>query len=144
MNWGNKLILVFVVFAALIATLVYKAVNTKFDLVSKDYYTEELRYQDKIDGIKNANAISAVTIQQNADALEITLPAEMKGKTISGELWLYCPTDAGKDRKIKIDANADAILRIPKNKLVKGNFTARLNWEAEKEKYYTEKALNIY
>lgn len=144
MNWGNKLILVFVAFAALIATLVYKAVNTKFDLVSKDYYTDELRYQDKIDGIKNANAISAVTIQQNADALEISLPAEMKGKTVSGELWLYCPTDAGKDRRIKIDANTAAIFRIPKNQLVKGNFMARLNWEAEKAKYYTEKALNIY
>jgi nitrogen fixation protein FixH len=144
MNWGNKLILVFVAFAALIATLVYKAVNTKYELVSKDYYTEELRYQDKIDGVRNANALSAVTVQQNADELEITLPAEMKGKTVSGELWLYCPTDAARDRKIKIDPDKTAVVRISKSRLSKGSFSLRLNWQAEKDKYYTEQQLNVY
>jgi len=49
MNWGNKLVLVFIVFGAFIGYLVYQAVNTKYDLVSKDYYKDELRYQEKID-----------------------------------------------------------------------------------------------
>ena len=40
MNWGNKLMLVFIVFALLIGTLVYKSINTKYDLVSKDYYKD--------------------------------------------------------------------------------------------------------
>lgn len=35
MNWGNKLVLVFVAFIALIGTLVYKAIHTQYDLYRK-------------------------------------------------------------------------------------------------------------
>ena len=67
MNWGNKLILVFIVFAVMMSVLVYKSVNTKYDLVSKDYYKDELRYQDKIDGMHNAAKVSDVVVTQDAD-----------------------------------------------------------------------------
>ena len=90
MNWGNKLVLVFIVFAALIFTLVYKAVNTKFDLVSKDYYKDELRYQEKIDGIHKANTLSSVAITQNNSTVTLALPKEMNGEIVAGEAWFYC------------------------------------------------------
>ena len=57
MNWGRSLILVFIVFAAFMGYLVYRASGTHFDLVSKEYYKDELRYQDKIDGFRNAAAM---------------------------------------------------------------------------------------
>jgi hypothetical protein len=59
MNWGNKLILAFVVFAAGMAFMVYQAVNTDFELVEKDYYKQELRYQQVIDGKAEAAKLSA-------------------------------------------------------------------------------------
>ncbi|MFZ8343681.1 FixH family protein, partial [Staphylococcus aureus] len=54
MNWGYKLLLAFISFALIIGILVYKSINTKYDLVSTEYYKDELRYQDKIDGSGNA------------------------------------------------------------------------------------------
>ena len=74
MNWGNKLVVVFIVFGAFIGYLVYQAVNTKYDLVSKEYYKDELRYQDTIDRQKNASKLSDVKIEQDADAVTIHLP----------------------------------------------------------------------
>ena len=88
----NKLVLVFIVFAALIFTLVYKAVNTKFDLVSKDYYKDEWRYQEKIDGIHKANTLSSVAITQNNSTVTLALPKEMNGEKVAGEAWFYCKT----------------------------------------------------
>ena len=138
MNWGNKLVVVFIVFAAGIGTLVYKAVNTKFDLVSKDYYSDELRYQDKIDGLNNAAAISLVQISQDAEALIINLPSEMKGIAITGEAWFYCKTDAEKDRKIQLAVDPNGRQVIMKKQLIKGPYELKLNWQAGTNKFYTE------
>jgi hypothetical protein len=62
MNWGNKLVVVFIAFALFMGYMVYRALSTKYDLVSKDYYKDELRYQERIDGVKNAVALDSVTI----------------------------------------------------------------------------------
>ncbi|OZA73450.1 MAG: endopeptidase La [Thiotrichales bacterium 39-47-5] len=101
MNWGNKLIIVFILFACIIGTMVYKAINTKVELVSKDYYKDELRYQDRIDGRNNAEKIGKVAVTQDAESVAIALPAEMKGIAVTGEAWFYCQTDDVKDRIVE-------------------------------------------
>jgi hypothetical protein len=91
MNWGRALLLVFVLFAGFMGYLVYRASGTHFDLVSKEYYRDELNYQDKIDGLRRAADISKVVIKTEGNRqLLVELPAELSGKSISGELWLYC------------------------------------------------------
>lgn len=143
MNWGNKLVLVFVLFALLIGTLVYKAMHTKYELVSKDYYKEELRYQDKIDGKNNAAKIGRVAVTQDAEAVLIDLPAEMKGRKVEGEAWFYCKTDAQKDRKIALQTDTGGRQVILKKQLARGAFELKLNWQAGDEKYYTEQNITV-
>ena len=143
MSWGNKLVVVFILFAILIGTLVYKAVNTKYELVSKDYYKDELRYQDKIDGKNNASKLSNVSVTQDADAVLIDLPSEMKGKKIDGEAWFYCKTDAQKDRKIALQVDTSGRQLILKSQLAKGAFELKLNWQSGGEKYYTEQNITV-
>ena len=47
MNWGNRIILVFVCFIAFILSMVTRAFQQDFDLVAEDYYAQELNYQKK-------------------------------------------------------------------------------------------------
>jgi hypothetical protein len=144
MNWGNKLVVVFILFAILMATLVYKAVNTKFELVSKDYYKDELRYQDRIDGRNNAALIGKVAVTQDAEALTIDLPEEMKGVKVEGEAWFYCKTDAERDRKIALAVDTSGKQLILKKQLAKGTtYELKLNWQAGDQKYYTEQIVNV-
>lgn len=143
MSWGNRILIAFILFVALIGTLVYKAVNVKTELVASDYYNQELKYQAKINGINNANAISAVSIDQDNDKVTISLPAEMKGDSISGEVWFYCVTDAAKDRHIKLNITADGVQIISKKELAKGNMQLKLSWKAGDKDYYTERNLLI-
>jgi hypothetical protein len=144
MNWGNKLVVVFILFAILMATLVYKAVNTKFELVSKDYYKDELRYQDRIDGRNNAALIGKVAVTQDAEALTIGLPEEMKGVKVEGEAWFYCKTDAERDRKIALAVDTSGKQLILKKQLAKGTtYELKLNWQAGDQKYYTEQIVNV-
>src|SRR5687767_12771606 len=129
MNWGRKLILVFTAFAGLMSTLVYMCTKQQFDLVSKDYYKDELRYQDKIDGKNNANKLSELVINQNSENLVIKLPQELNGLAVSGQAWFYCPTDAAKDQKVTLDTDAEGRQFISKAKFAKAKYLLKLNWK---------------
>lgn len=143
MSWGNKLVIVFIVFAAFILTMVYKAVNTKVELVSKDYYKDELRYQDKIDGVNNANKLSSVTVSQNSNELVVDLPKEMKGLKTEGDIWFYCSNDETKDKKLSLQVDDSGRQFIAKNKISKGNYLMKLTWKSGGNSYYSEKALIV-
>lgn len=143
MNWGNKLVVVFVVFGAFIGTMVYKAINTRYDLVSKDYYKEELRFQDKIDRINNAAKLSNVRVDQDASAITIHLPAEQKGYAVSGDAFFYCITDERKDFHTPLQVDSSATQVVLKKALQKGAYNLKINWQLGKEAYYFEEKLII-
>lgn len=143
MNWGNKLVVVFIVFGAFIGYLVYRAVTTKYDLVSKDYYKDELRYQDKLDRIKNASTISEVKLSQDADAVIIQLPQEQKGFAITGDVFFYCITDDRKDYHSTLQVDSTNQQIFLKKTLQKGPYQLKINWQLGKELYYFEKKILI-
>ena len=58
MNWGYKILLVYVVFVAGIMFLVFKSSSQKMDLVTTDYYAKELKYQQKIDAMNKVQKLS--------------------------------------------------------------------------------------
>jgi len=144
MTWGNKLVVVFVVFASLMGFLVYKCMTQKFELVSKDYYNEELRYQDKIDGMNNANKLSDVALSQIAsDDVQIELPKELKGLVATGNVWFYCPTAAINDRKIPLQVSDEGVMQVKRGLLAASNYQVKITWQIGNDKYYTEKLLAV-
>jgi len=144
MNWGRSLILVFVVFAAFMGYLVYRASGTHFDLVSKEYYKDELRYQDKIDGFRNAAALDAVQLRvDSAGILQIRFPEQMKGKPVQGSLWLYCKTDAGKDVHIPLAEDTTGLRVFNVSGRPSGKYLAKLHWEVLSVPYEFEQEIII-
>ena len=144
MNWGRSLILVFIVFAAFMGYLVYRASGTHFDLVSKEYYKDELRYQDKIDGFRNAAAMEAVQLRVDSTGiLQIRFPEQMKGKPVQGSLWLYCKTDAGKDLHIPLAEDTTGIRVINLSGKASGKYQAKLHWEVLRVPYEFEQEIII-
>ncbi|SFP73297.1 FixH family protein [Parafilimonas terrae] len=143
MNWGHKLAIVFVGFAVLIGTLVYKCTQHKFDLVSDDYYNQELKFQDKIDGSKAAAAISPVKISQTPGDIFIQMPEEMKGLSLEGDVWLYCASDAANDVKLPLSLDANGIMEINKQKVPGTNYTVKISWNSSNNKYYKELPLTV-
>ena len=56
MNWGYKILLVYLIFILGILFMVFKSSTQKTDLVTTDYYAKELKYQEKIDEMKQVVA----------------------------------------------------------------------------------------
>lgn len=142
MSWGNKLMLVFIAFAALMTTLVYKAVNTKFELVSKDYYKDELRFQDQIDAAKNSAATSGVVFSQNDSAVNIQFPEQFNSTNIDVNVWFYCKADGNRDKKLQLKTS-DAWVQISKKQLFKGNFEVKVTWSANGKNYYNVESMTV-
>lgn len=143
MSWGNKLIIVFIVFAALMATLVYKATQAKFELVSKDYYQDELRYQDKIDGAANAALEAPISIQVTDEIISIEFPDAQKNANITGEAWFYCSVDATKDKRFVLSVDSTGIQRIERKGLQKGDYQIKISYEINQKKYYVAQQLHL-
>jgi len=143
MNWGAKIAIVFISFTLLIGFLVYKSVHTKIDLVSNEYYKDELHFQQQINGTNNANAISAVQVIPTDSLITIVFPQEVKHGKIHGEAWFYCKTNADYDKKLAIAANENGIMTVSKNNLFKTNYILKLKWMANNTNYYSEKNINL-
>ena len=144
MNWGNKLLLVFAVFAGGMFFLVYKSIHTNYELVSKEYYKDELSYQGVIDGTKSANGLSSkVKILQQGETIDVQLPDEMKNGNVSGNIWFYCASDATKDRHIPIKLSAEALQQIERKIFLPGNYLVKFDWTNNNKHYYSEQPLTI-
>ena len=143
MSWGNKLVVAFVLFAALIGTLVYKCMNQNFELVSKDYYNEELRYQDRINATNNANKLSAVQLSQSEKYVSIQLPGELNGLAVKGEAFFYCAANSSNDRKIPLQVTGAGLMQIDKSRLVKDYYQVKLSWQNGTNHFYNEQRLQV-
>lgn len=136
MNWGHKIIIVFILFAAGMLTLVVKSMRTRIDMVTADYYAEELKYQQQIDARQQAERLTKpVHIAQAADSLEITFPPECASAT--GAIVFYRPSDSRRDVKLPLSLQ-DGKQRIPRTSLDRGNYRVRFNWEMNGTPYFQE------
>ena len=143
MNWGRKILIVYIVFVLGIGFMVYKASTQNDDLVTTDYYAKELKYQEKIDEVKRVSALSApveYTIKDNA--LTIQFPTDFAGRQLTGEAVLYCPSDERKDVKKNFTLKDEPLqIEIPAGS--KGLYELHLSWKDGAITYYFEKKIVI-
>jgi len=142
-NWGAKIAILYISFVALIVTLVVSSMHQKFDLVSNDYYNQEIAYQHVIDASKNQAALSApISLLKHDNDVTITFPPDFKGANITGTIQFYSPVDASLDRKFDI-ATANNSMAINSKELRKTNYKVKISWLANGKNYYQETALNL-
>ena len=144
MNWGNKLLIVFALFAGMMSYMVYRCFNVPVDLVSNEYYKDEIAYQQVIDGTKNANALSTkISIQESQSSISIQLPQEMRSKLIKGKILFYCPSNLENDKKVELSTDLNGKQDIDLKKITKGNYTVKIDWTDNNKLYHTEQPVTI-
>lgn len=142
MNWGTKILIVYIAFIAGILLMVFKSSSQKTDLVTTDYYAKELKYQDKIDEMNRVAALSEpVGYAVKDNALIIKFPKDFAGKKLVGEVLLYCPSDENKDIKKHFSIQDELLqMPVPASGAV---YELHLSWQDGGVTYYFEKKINI-
>ena len=142
MNWGKWIIVSFILFAAFIGTLVTICMRQSISLVSKDYYKEELKYQQQIKRLQNTNdLIQKPEIYVDKNGLQIEY-GELS-KIEKGELMLFCPSNPSYDRKIVIHASSVDKQHVPVDNTQAGMYHAKFSWSVNGKEFYVEKIINL-
>ncbi len=142
MSWGKKIIAVYVVFIVGIMFLVFKASSQNDDLVTADYYGKELKYQQRIDETNRTDAMpDSVQYTVSAVKTHLRFPKQFEGKTISGELLLYCPSDEKKDIRKTFSINTTET-DFEHNK-IGGSFELQISWKVDGVNYYLTRKIFI-
>ena len=144
MNWGYKIIIVFTLFATGLFFLVGKSMRTPVDMVTSNYYAEELKYQHVIDGRRQAQTLSApVAVNQSGAALSILFPQEMHGLPLTGNVLFYRASDSRRDVNVVLNPDEKGEMLISKSRFLKGNYHVQLQWQAGGKEYYQESYVTV-
>jgi hypothetical protein len=143
MNWGHKILIIYIVFITGISFLVVKSFSQSEDLVTSDYYEQELRYQERIDEKSRASRLSSdLRYAVNGQKIEISFPNEMKGKKVEANIWLYCTSNAKNDiHETAITTNGTTHLALTKAN--KGLHELKVSWAVNGQRFYFEHKLVI-
>jgi hypothetical protein len=144
MNWGYKIMFVYIAFVLVMLGMVYVASQQTNDMQDENYYVKELNYQDVISGKNNLNAIpDKVSILDSADVIRLKIPASVVAVPASGTIRFLKPSDKKKDYSIALNTTADGVQFIYKTALATGLYTVQLNWKHMDQLYYHEQSLNV-
>jgi hypothetical protein len=125
-NWGTKIALFYTIFVVFTLFMVYLASSQQYDLVTEDYYAQEIAYQGTIDSkerVKDLKNILQTSIEGNQ--LKITFPNE--GQAIQGSINCFRPSDESKDFQESFMAK-NGIHAIPLSQFIRGKYILKIKW----------------
>lgn len=141
MNWGKSIVLAFVLFALFIGSLVVVCLRQDIPLVSRDYYDQELRYQQQLDRMNNTNQLTEKPVLQVSDhTLEIQF--RQLPQIREGELTLFRPSDPRLDRTFTLSAK-DSVQQIDLKEVPGGMYKARMKWKMGEKEYFLESTIYL-
>ena len=145
-NWGTAIVMAFVAFIAFILYFVFIASTdsrAEHDLVTEEYYKEELAYQKEINAQTNAAKLATqVQIIKGEEGLEISLPMEFNAQNTKGSVSFYRPSNKQLDFDLPLSWSKSHLL-IPDKRLLDGRWDIKVYWE-QNGKAYLHKESIVY
>lgn len=105
------------------------------ELISDNYYEEELEYQNVINAKKNAETLKEQPIyQQLNEGIKITFPESINVDDNKISFVLFRTDDSNLDVKKELNLQNKAFL-IPRKVIKSGSYTLKLKWTENKKPY---------
>lgn len=139
MSWGIRIAILYGGFVVMILFLVFRTMNEKVDLVTPDYYRDELKFQQQIDRQnESATLHEQPLISADGKNVIVKFPGEVAAEAISGTIKFYRPSDSSKDFTVNIQADDSGTQLVSTGKFVRGTYQVQLKWSAGGKDYYNE------
>jgi hypothetical protein len=140
MNWGKGIVIALTLFIGFISFLVVKIMSQDVDLVSEDYYKQEIDYEARIQKEQNGlnNAAKIELIDQEAYVV-VQLPDSSSLTNVV--LNLKRPNDKKLDKSFKIEGTKTFML--PKSSLEKGKYELTIEYTINGEECLMKKEIKL-
>jgi hypothetical protein len=136
-NWGHGVIIALASFMIFILSMMFLFPNGQknSEMVTDNYYEEELKYQDVIDAKKRADELKEKPVySQNPAGIRITFPKDYNNSNTTVKFVLNRTDDQNLDVHKTVQLMPISLL-IPAQVLKLGNYTLRLSWTKDKTDY---------
>jgi hypothetical protein len=144
-NWGTGILTAFIAFMAFILYFVVLASTDQranHDLVTDNYYEDELGYQRDIDAMANARDLDGqVAISKNARGMVIQFPESWANGEIKGKVTFYRPSNKKLDFELPI-LPVGSRMEIPSARLPEGRWDIAVRWNRHGKDYLVRESLN--
>ena len=141
-NWGTGIFIFFVIFVIFMLTMVYLSSQQKSELVTEDYYENELAFKEIIKKeARTAKLSEKLSWQIINKQLIIQFPREV-GEIITGEITFFKPSNQNDDKKISFQTSSNNY-SIDVSKFFSGMYQLKIDWSANNIEYYNEEVIDL-
>lgn len=140
-SWGHGIVVALASFIAFILfmILIFPEGQQNSELVSDDYYQDELSYQTVIDSKKNADLlVEKPSFQQSPAGIKILFPETLTPENGKVNFELYRTDDSNLDVKKELSLDAAHAILIPAKVISKGSYTLKIKWQQDKKPYQVD------
>ena len=141
MNFGNWIVVSFILFAVFIGALVTVCLRQEVSLVSKNYYSEELEFQQQIEREQNTNLLQHKP-SFNITGGVLTLALNQPMPISEGTIKVFCPANANMDRTFSLSPKS-GMQSFDLNELSTGMYRVKLRWTMDNKQFYQEEVINL-
>src|SRR5688572_2127856 len=144
--WPLGIVAAFVSFIAGTIALIVIACTHKTDLITADYYADELKFQGRLDQLnRTAQHSEQVVVSFDATRQSIVLalpPATVNAQT-TGRIQLYRPSATDRDVVVRLELDAAGSQVIDAATLLPGLWKVRVQWTAQGQDYFADKNIVV-
>lgn len=140
-TWGHGIALALACFVGFILYLIFifPIGKQNSDLVTENYYEDELEYQKVIDAKNNADALAQKPfIAQLPYGIRIAFPIDLIDANQQVHYELYSTNDKYKDKKQNVMLDNNNSFLIPKEMLSIGSYTLKVRWKKSDKNYQVD------
>lgn len=144
LNWGTGIVIAMLSFMIFILSFVYKSLamdKYQHELVSEDYYKDELHYQEEIDKLNNSHSLEQdIVLTNSKEGVLVSFPKNIAQESIVGSIYFQRLSNEKLDftEQIKLSGHQQM---IPVEKLVSGKWIVKIDWETGQDKYLFKESL---
>jgi hypothetical protein len=148
-KYGRWPLTIAVFYTIFVLTLVVFVIYSRYqtvDLVTDDYYQQELIYQQQIDRIIRTESLSnpvSWTHNEQQKLLNLRFSPELDVEQIQGRILFFRPSDALQDKLIAINLSSAGDQTISTQQLVPGFWKIKIFWQLGENEFYKEGVLII-
>lgn len=137
-SWPVGIVIAMISFMAFILSFVYKSMaldEYHHELVSEDYYKDELYYQEEIDKLNNAKTLSQnIVLSNSKEGIQIQFPKDLDQKEISGIVFFQRLSNKKLDFTLDLNLTDHRQL-VPSKNLISGKWIVKIDWKFKDEEY---------
>jgi len=142
--WPIGIFIVYLTFVGMFIAIYIIGSGQKNDLVAHNYYEQELKYQQRIDAMKNVRALGVypnVVYDKINHLVKVQMPDLFISADLKGKILFSRADDAALDFKqpLMLNTKAEQVIRVNDRK--PGRWACAISWQNASKNYYWKTVL---